>query len=344
MTSGVRLIASAASGPVDLVGAAARVDNQALFDRAPVLARHFDLDQLEARFGVRSRQWTRGVGLDESDLALGAVRSLLAKAARRPDELALLIAVTSTPSRATSSLAGRVARGLSLSCPSFDLRAGGAGALLAWRAAERWLAGTHGLAVVVAAESISPWLELDTAAPTPILFGDGAAAILLQGAAAQPGLLAFEGRTDAPAGQAFTVPAPLPPGPDSTPTDFCFQDADRTYAGAMGELRAALCSRLRAAHELAATERGLPASIDAFFPMAPSLASASAQADAFGVPAEHTHTCLLDWGCPGAAAPLIALAATDLTQPKTLALAAVGGGAHGAALTWRHSPPTQDCP
>ena len=344
MIPGAHLLVSTSLGPADLVGGGARVDNRNLFERAPELARHFDLDELEARFGVRSRQWTRGTGLDESDLALGAVRKLLAKAGRRADELALMITVTSTPSRTTSSLAGRVARGLELTCPSFDLRAGGAGALLAWRAAERWLAGTRGLAVVVAAESISPWLELNTEAPTPILFGDGAAAILLQGDAAATGLVAFEGLTDAPGGQAFTVPAPLPPGPDSTPADFRFQDADRAYAGAMSELRIALCARLATAHEQAATGRGLPAAIDAFFPMAPSRASASAQAEALDVPAECVHTCLADWGCPGAAAPLIALAGIDLTKSSSLALAAVGGGAHGAALTWRHSPPTQDTP
>ncbi len=331
MTPGLRLVSAAALGPADLLGEDCELDNDALLARAPTLAARYRAAEVAERYGVERRQWVRGTELTECDLAAGAAGRALGEAGLAVADLDLLVATTSTPSRVTSSLAGRLAKALGATCPSFDVRAGGAGALMAWRAAERWLAdpeGAGGTALVVATETISPWLDLEAEGPAALLFADGAAALVLASAPGAGGLLDFTASTSAPAGRPFSVAGRLPP--DGGP--LCFQTGDRTYARAMEAERTRVCGALGEAHAERMARGAAP--LEHFYPFAPTLASARSQARALGIDEARTHTSLELWGCPGAAGPWIALASRELPEHSTLAFAAVGGGVHSAAMTW----------
>ena len=343
---GARLVATATYGPAELAGPEVWLDNRALLRLSPTLAAKYDADAIEARFGVRRRQWVRGTALTEVELAEGAARRALASAETSPGDVHVLITATSTPSRATQSLAGRLAKRLGLDCASFDVRAGGAAGLLALRQAQTWLQEPDQTALVVAAEAISPWLDLESAGPASLLFGDGAAALVLRSVDpakaphSTPGCLVFQSGTHAPVGQPFTVPGRLPPQPGESPAAFRFQSGDREYAAALDTLRLRACADLAAAHaQLLSRRPDLPRELAAFFPFAPSSRSARDQTQALGLASERHVTALTDWGCPGAAAPFIALAQTPLPADSTLALCAVGGGVHRAALTWFQDQP-----
>lgn len=325
MSASFPWIGVATCGPQDLDGPSCLITNQRIKGLIPNLFTESECLDIQADYGITTRQWVLGTKLTEVDLAAEAARKALYKAGIQAHQIDLLILATSTPSRCTSSSASAVAKRLDIRATSFDVRAGGASGLTAWHQAVCAIAGTNQTALVIASETVSPWIDFDTTDISAALFGDGAAALLIRSNQTQ---LRFQGSTLNLPGRAFTVPAKLPPQAPFDQAAFRFQSAEPAYAKAMHQ------ERLRLAQSLAATLNP----ITAFFPFAPTQRSAAAQAAAAGVAPANVHTCLAHWGAPGAAAPLIALA-EFASEPRpndtssTLAFTAVGGGVHSAALT-----------
>ncbi|MGQ0552599.1 MAG: 3-oxoacyl-[acyl-carrier-protein] synthase III C-terminal domain-containing protein [Planctomycetota bacterium] len=325
---------------------------QAVFGEAwreALVARGWSVTHVEQVWGVRRRSWLAAPGAalaagapDVGALGVAAARQTLARAALRPEQLDALIVATSTPARATASLAGSVGRELGVRGACLDVRAGGAGGLMAWVTALGLLRQGARHALVVAAEAPSLWLDASAAA-LALLYGDGAGALLLQrqgveGGASQAsgsgGLLGGVLLNRPYGGRAMTVPDSLPPHPERrSARAFRMELPDADYLASLRAARHELLTSLRADHvaEVAAAT--------AFLPGAVTLGHVAEDGASLGLPAELAHTMLATHGCLGTAAPLVALdslaAQPSARREQTLVLSAVGGGISGAALLWR---------
>lgn len=131
--------------------------------------------------GIRRRRWVEP-GVTTSSLASGALRQALDDACIRVEDVDYLIFGTMTPDRFIPGSGPSVQTALGLpEIPCLDIRATCCNALYGLQIAKALV--TTGVARRVAiclAEVQSPWLDLSPqAATTSMLFGDGAAAILV---------------------------------------------------------------------------------------------------------------------------------------------------------------------
>ena len=188
--------------------------------------------------------------------------------------------------------------------------------------------------LVVAAETPSLYLNREDLS-TAVLFGDGAAALLLRSSpGSTSGLLgAVMERRDAP-GRPFTVPGSLPPRVDELSAGrYRFQKPDASYREAIAESWDALCRELRSAFPEEVRR------LDHFVPYAVTAPQVRSAAASLGVSREQTFDMLARYGCLGCAgtlASLDALRRQHRTRPgQIIALAAVAGGVSMAAMLWR---------
>jgi 3-oxoacyl-[acyl-carrier-protein] synthase-3 len=133
-------------------------------------------DWIEQRCGVLSRQ-VAAEGETTSSLAVEAARQALSATEARPD---LLICCTYTPDNLCIPQAPAIASELGLTAGAFDLNAACSGGLIGLLTAIGYL--TTGLArriLLVASDTTTRFLAADDI-NTRILFGDGAAALLLE--------------------------------------------------------------------------------------------------------------------------------------------------------------------
>lgn len=146
------------------------------------LAARLGLDEawILSRSGISER---RILGLGDSlvDLAVRAARAACADADCAPEQLDALVFVSSRPEQALPASAALVCAALGADpCTCFDLNASSAGFVYGLAVAEGLLmAGRHRRIVVLAAEALSrlvDWQDRETC----ILFGDGAAAAVLE--------------------------------------------------------------------------------------------------------------------------------------------------------------------
>jgi 3-oxoacyl-[acyl-carrier-protein] synthase III len=133
------------------------------------------------RTGIRERRILRGEGLGASDLGMEAVAELLKKTNTSPEEVDFLICATVTPDMQFPATANVISDKLGIhNAFSYDLNAGCSGFLYALVTASKFVeSGTHKKVVVVGAEKMSAIVDYTDRA-TCIIFGDGAAAVMLE--------------------------------------------------------------------------------------------------------------------------------------------------------------------
>ena len=137
-----------------------------------------------------------------STLGLKAAQSALADARLGPDDIDLVIVATSTPDFTFPAVATQIQAGLGMfHGAAFDLQAVCSGFVFAVATADKFLAsGSHRRALVIGAETFSRLLDWEDRT-TCVLFGDGAAAIVLEarqgtGAIGDRGVLTSHLRSD----------------------------------------------------------------------------------------------------------------------------------------------------
>jgi 3-oxoacyl-[acyl-carrier-protein] synthase-3 len=140
-----------------------------------------------SRTGIRQRHIADD-GQSSSDLALEASREALRAAGVKPDGLDLIIVATSTPDYVFPSTACLLQAKLGArGCPAFDVQAVCSGFVYGLAVADNFIrAGQSRSALVVGAEIFSRILDWSDRS-TCVLFGDGAAAVVLR-AAERPGV------------------------------------------------------------------------------------------------------------------------------------------------------------
>ena len=136
---------------------------------------------ITTRVGIKERRILKGEGLGSSYMGKIAVDRLMESTGANRDEIDLVICATSNPDYRFPSTASIIAHKCELNhCYAYDIQAACAGFIVALQAATAYVrSGMYKKVVVVAAEMMSSMTNYEDRTTCP-LFGDAAAAILLE--------------------------------------------------------------------------------------------------------------------------------------------------------------------
>ena len=133
------------------------------------------------RTGIKERHILKGEGLGSSHMGAEAVRGLLAKTNTDPKDIELLICATTTPDFVHPCTANLICDMVGIrNIGSFDIQAACSGFIYALTVANQFIvAGTYKKVIVVGSDKMSGIVDY-TDRSTCVLFGDGAAAVMLE--------------------------------------------------------------------------------------------------------------------------------------------------------------------
>lgn len=175
--------------------------------------------EIEKRTGIRQRHWVEQ-GETTASLAAEAARSALQSADLSPEGIDLILVSTTSPDMSFPSTACLVQKALSMRpIPALDLNASCTGFLYALSVADQFI--RNGMAkrvLVVAAEVKSPFVNPEDPS-TAILFGDGAAAMVL--AQGKRGIKSIDLHADGSRHRLISLPAGGSRQPTSRETLSC---------------------------------------------------------------------------------------------------------------------------
>ncbi len=136
---------------------------------------------ITSRTGIKERRILKGEGQGTSVMGAKAVEELLRKTNSTPEQIDLLICATVTPDYLFPSASNLICRSVGINeTASFDLAAACSGFLNALAVGSAFIeAGRYKKVIVVGADKMSAIVDY-TDRTTCILFGDGAAAVLLE--------------------------------------------------------------------------------------------------------------------------------------------------------------------
>ena len=149
------------------------------------------------RIGVKERRILNEEGLGTSYMARKAAKQLMQKTGVHPDEIDAVIVCTSTPDYHFPSTASILCDKLGLkNAFAFDLQAACCGFLYGLEVAGSLVAsGRHKKVILVGADKMSSMVDYSERATCPI-FGDGAAAVLMEPTTEDYGIMDTILRTD----------------------------------------------------------------------------------------------------------------------------------------------------
>ena len=149
------------------------------------------------RIGVKERRILNEEGLGTSYMARKAAKQLMQKTGVNPDEIDAVIVCTSTPDYHFPSTASILCDKLGLkNAFAFDLQAACCGFLYGMEVATSLVvSGRHKKVILVGADKMSSMVDYTERATCPI-FGDGAAAVLLEPTTEDVGIMDSILRTD----------------------------------------------------------------------------------------------------------------------------------------------------
>ena len=149
------------------------------------------------RIGVKERRILNEEGLGTSYMARKAAKQLMQKTGVNPDEIDAVIVCTTTPDYHFPSTASILCDKLGLkNAFAFDLQAACCGFLYGMEVAASLVAsGRHKKVILVGADKMSSMVDYTERATCPI-FGDGAAAVLLEPTTEDYGIMDSILRTD----------------------------------------------------------------------------------------------------------------------------------------------------
>lgn len=160
---------------------------------------------ITARTGIKERH-IRTDSDTTTSMATQAALDALAVADLKPEDLHLIIVANSSPDYLLPAPANFVQHALGARCPAFTIAAGCSGWVYALATAQQFIAtGAYQNILVIGVEIISYALDY-TDRSTCILFGDAAAAVVVQPSLNGEGVLAFELGSDGSQAHHLWVP------------------------------------------------------------------------------------------------------------------------------------------
>jgi 3-oxoacyl-[acyl-carrier-protein] synthase-3 len=288
-------------------------------------------DGIVERTGIRERR----VAADDettASLAVAAGAAAIKRAGCTPDDIDLLLVATATPEQPIPHTGAFVGDGLGLRCGSFDLNVGCAGFIYGIITGSALLQAGHLRRVlVVGAETLSRVVDPRDRG-TCILFGDGAAAVVLAPADDDgPGILGWDTGCDGSAAYLIGIPAGgsrMPATPDTI-------DEGLQYIKMQGQevFRRAVRAVVDSAN-LALERAGVTtADIDWFIPHQANLRIIEAAASRLGIDRDRTIVNIDRFGNTSAASiPLAMAEAADAGRLRDGDLLLMSG--FGAGMSW----------
>lgn len=133
------------------------------------------------RIGIKERHILKAEGEGTSHMAIHAVQDLLRKTNTHPDEVDMVLCATVTPDMQFPATANIIAdKAGILNAFGFDMNAGCSSFLYALVTASKYIeSGTHKKIIVIGADKMSSITDF-TDRQTCAIFGDGAAAVMLE--------------------------------------------------------------------------------------------------------------------------------------------------------------------
>lgn len=145
---------------------------------------------ITTRTGIKERHIQKGKGLGTSDMAVEAVKGLLAKTNTSPDEIDLVICATVSPDHAYPATANIISDKVGIkNAFSFDLNAACSGFIYSLVTASKYIeSGMYKKVLVIGADKMSSIVDY-TDRTTCIIFGDAAGAVLLEPTEGENGII-----------------------------------------------------------------------------------------------------------------------------------------------------------
>jgi 3-oxoacyl-[acyl-carrier-protein] synthase-3 len=283
------------------------------------------------RTGIRERRVARP---DETtaSLAIEAGAAAIKHAGISPLDIDLLIVATATPEQPIPHTGAFVGDGLGLHCGSFDLGAGCAGFVYELVTGAALLtSGGLDHVLIIGAEVLSRIID-PTDRTTAVLFGDGAAALVLEaGPDDGTGLLAFDLGCDGSLAGLLEIPA----GGSRLPASVDTLTQRLQYLKMQGPevFRRAVRTVVDSANAALGRAGVASSDVDWFIPHQANARIIDAAAHRLGIPTERTIVNIERYGNTSAASIPIALAeaaeAGDLQPGDVILLSGFGAG-----MTW----------
>lgn len=285
---------------------------------------------ITTRTGIKERRF-RTQDDTTSSMSVAAAQKALAVTGITAKDLDLIIVATSSPDYLLPSVASQVQDLLGAECGAFTLVAGCSGWVYALTTASQFITGgAYNRILVIGVEIISFALDLADRT-TCVLFGDAAAAIVLEASEEPGGILSFELGSDGAGAMALYVPD----GGSTSPISQRTIDERRSYIRMDGQevfkfaVRTLASSLKRTIYQSGLT----PDDIDLFIPHQANARIIEAAARQIRVPLDKFYMNLDRYGNTSAASvPLAMVEAIEDGRLKNGDLAAMC--AFGAGLTW----------
>lgn len=149
------------------------------------------------RIGIKERRILKEEGLATSDMGARAVQNLLKKTGTHADEVDMLICATITPDMNLPATANIIAHKAKIhNAWSFDLNAACSGFIFSLATATQFIeSGRYKKIVIVASEKMSSIVNYEDRTTCP-LFGDAAAAVLVEPTTEDLGVIDYINRVD----------------------------------------------------------------------------------------------------------------------------------------------------
>lgn len=293
------------------------------------------------RVGIRERRILRGEGLGTSDMADKAVMGLLEKTGTSPDEIEVLICATITPDMLFPSTANIISDKAGIkNAFSFDLSAACSGFIFALHTGASFIeTGRYKKIIIVGADKMSSITDYTDRTTCP-LFGDAAAAVLLEPTSEELGVMDQILRVDGSGRKYLHMKA----GGSARPASHETVDAKEHFIYQEGQavFKFAVTSMADVAAEIMEKNNLKPDDIAYLVPHQANLRIIDATGRRMGLPPEKVMINIEKYGNTTAATIPLALWEYEnrLRKGDNLILAAFGGGFTWGSLwlKWAYDP------
>lgn len=293
------------------------------------------------RIGIKERRIMKEEGKATSDMGAAAIKELLEKTGTKPEEIELLICATITPDSPLPSAANIISNKAGLvNAWSFDLNAACSGFVYALTTGSKFIeSGQYKKVIVLGADMMSAITNYKDRATCP-LFGDGAAAVLLEPNTEDLGVIDHINRVDGAGSQFLQIKSGGSMRPASIET--IENDEHFVYQEGQTVFKSAVSNMADVAVEIMKKNNITSEDLDWFVPHQANMRIIDAVGRRMGIDKEHVMVNIQQYGNTTAATIPLCLYDYEkqLKKGDNVILAAFGAGFTWGSiyLKWAYDP------